>query len=110
MMSVENEFDACGNPRCLGNYDFDQIALYARKRFVEGFDTVAMLAQAQSAREREEIALVCLLSLEDDVIKDLRLDCRHSAACKATDCRERLKKLIEQGLDAQRAGKNKATD
>ena len=53
----------CQNPRCLGNYDFDQIAYFAKKRFVEGFNTVALLEQAGSEREKEEIALVCLLDV-----------------------------------------------
>ena len=93
---------ACQNPKCLGNYDFDQIAYYAKKRFVEGFNTVTLLEQAGSEREKEEIALVCLLDVEDDKIRDLQLACRHSQACEVIDCRDRLKKMIEEEL-AQRA-------
>lgn len=99
--SQGNAVTACRNPSCLGNYDFEQIARFAKKRFVEGVDTVALLEQARSVREKEEIALVCLLDVEDDVIYDLRLDCRHAGTCKATDCRDRLKKLIEHDLTAQ---------
>jgi len=103
MMTAENNSQACTNPRCLGHYDFEHIATFARKRFIEGCDTVTLLQQAKSKREREEIALVCMLDVQDDVVHDLRLDCRHAKKCKATDCRERLKKLIEQDLAAQRA-------
>jgi hypothetical protein len=110
MMSKDNGVRACRNPRCLGNYDFEDIARFAKKRFVEGFETVALLEQAKSEREREEIALVCLLDLEDDVIKDLRLDCRHADQCKATDCRDRLKKLIEQDLAAEKTNKKGPID
>ena len=46
---------ACYNPGCMGNYDFDHIALFARKRFVEGYDTVTLLQQAESQCEKEEI-------------------------------------------------------
>jgi len=88
----------CQNPRCLGNYDFDQIAYFAKKRFVEGFNTVALLEQAGSEREKEEIALVCLLDVEDDKIRDLQLCCRHADHCKVTDCRVKLKKMIEEEL------------
>ena len=101
VMSVEYAARACSNPRCLGNYDFEHIASFARKRFIEGCDTVALLAQATTEREREEIALVCMLSVQDDLVHDLRLDCRHAGRCKATDCRERLKKLIEQDIAAR---------
>jgi hypothetical protein len=88
----------CHNPGCLGNYDFDQIAFFARKRFIEGCSTVTLLEQAGSAREKEEIALVCLLDVEDDRIQDLYLSCRHSGHCKVMDCRDKLKKMIEEEL------------
>ena len=101
MMSQDNPVRACNNPRCMGDYDFEHIARFAKKRFVEGFDTIALLEQAKSQREKEEIALVCMLDVEDDVIKDLRLDCRHAGQCKATDCRDRLKRMIEADLAAQ---------
>ena len=68
----------CHNPVCLGNYDFDRIAFFARKRFIEGCNTVTLLEQAVSEREKEEIALVCLLDVEDDKIQELYLSCRHS--------------------------------
>ena len=87
---------ACYNAGCLGNYDFEQIAFFARKRFIEGYNTVALLEQAKSEREKEEIALVCLLDVEDDQIRDLRLSCRHAVQCKVMDCRDRLKKMIEE--------------
>lgn len=101
MMSKENSIKACDNPRCLGNYSFEHIANFARKRFVEGLDTVTLLQQAESETEKEEIALVCMLDVEDDIIQDLQLNCRHAGECKVTDCRTRLKKMIQQDLDAK---------
>ena len=92
----------CQNPQCLGNYDFDQIAYFAKKRFVDGFNTVTLLEQARSEREKEEIALVCLLDLEDDRIRDLQLCCTHTHVCEVIDCRDKLKEIIEVELD-QRA-------
>ncbi len=88
----------CHNPGCLGNYDFDHIAFFARKRFVEGCNTITLLEQAESEREKEEITLVCLLDVEDDKIQDLQLSCRHAGSCKVTDCRDKLKKMIEEEL------------
>jgi hypothetical protein len=105
MVPSQTTGGACGNPRCLGNYDFESIARFARMRFIEGYDTVALLKQARSDREREEIALVCLLDVEDDIIRVLRLDCRHAGQCQATDCRERLREIIGRGLAASGAGK-----
>lgn len=88
----------CINPRCMGNYDFEHIAHFARKRFVEGFDTVALMQQANSQREKEEIALVCLLDVEEGVIQNLQLSCRHADTCEVNDCRDRLRALIERDL------------
>ncbi len=98
MMAGADTARTCINPRCLGNYDFEHIAHYARKRFVEGLDTVALLQQARSQREKEEIALVCMLDVDEGVIRDLQLSCRHADACEATDCRDRLRDLIERDL------------
>jgi hypothetical protein len=92
---------SCINPRCIGNYDFEHIAHFARKRFVEGFDTVSLLSQARSQRENEEIALVCMLDVEENVIRDLQLSCRHADTCGVTDCRDRLRDLIERDLAKQ---------
>lgn len=88
----------CQNPRCMGNYDFDHIAFYAKKRFIDGCSTIELMEAAKTRREKEEIALVSLLDVEDDKILDLHLTCEYSGPCKAIDCRDRLKKLIEQEL------------
>ncbi len=98
MMAGADSIKTCINPQCMGKYDFEHIADFARKRFVEGFDTVALLNQASSQREKEEIALVCMLDVEDEFVRKLKLSCRYAEACKVTDCRDRLKELIEQGL------------
>lgn len=88
----------CQNHRCMGNYDFDHIAFFAIKRFVEGCNTIELLGAAKTEREKEEIALVCLLHLEDDTIRDLHLSCTYSGQCKAINCRDKLKKLIAKKL------------
>lgn len=88
----------CYVPGCLGSYDFDHIAEFARKRYVDGCETVELLAQASCEREKEEIALVSMLDLADHQIRDLQLTCRHSESCKIVDCRQRLKRMIESEL------------
>ena len=84
------------NPGCLGEYDFDRIAEYARKKFIDGVSTITLMSHAQSEREREEIALVCSLDIEDAQVKDLKLQCRHANHCKITNCRTLLRELIQQ--------------
>ncbi len=89
----------CQNPGCMGNYDFDHIAFFAKKRFVEGCNTIELLGAAKTEREKEEIVLVCLLHLEDDVIQDLQLCCKYAEQCKTINCREKLKKMIKEELE-----------
>ena len=89
------------NPGCFGYYDFDHIAYFAKKRFVDGCDTISMLMQAQSETEREEIALVCMLDVDDEVVLDVQLDCRYADDCKVTNCRDKLRKLIKAKRRAQ---------
>ena len=84
------------NPDCMGDYDFESIVRFARKRFIDGCDTVSLLEQAGSEREKEEIVLVSLLDIEDDEIRNLELSCRYARQCSVLDCRERLKKMIQK--------------
>lgn len=88
----------CSNPKCLVNYDFDHIAFFAIKRFVDGQGTVDLMKCARSQREKEEIALVSLLDMDDDNMCDLQLCCKHAEHCKSLDCRERLRQLVETAL------------
>jgi len=81
---------------CFGHYNFDHIASHARKRFIQGVSTIRLLQQAQSQTEREEIALVCMLDLEDEFVLNLQLDCRYADSCKVKNCLDRLRKLIEK--------------
>lgn len=88
----------CTNPDCLGHYDFDHIVHYVKKRFVEGYATVVLMEQARSEREKEVIALVSLLDVKDDQLRDLELTCQHEKQCKVLDCRNRLRELIQDEL------------
>ncbi len=82
-------------PGCIGDYDFDKILYFAKKRFIEGFDTITLLNQAQSVREKEEIILISLLDVEDDQIKDMELDCVHARDCQVRNCRQRLQQMFK---------------
>ena len=86
------------NPGCFGNFDFDHIANFAKKRFVEGCSTISLLDQAQSETERMEIALVCMLDVEDKYVLDVELECPYSDDCKITNCRDKLRALLETEL------------
>ncbi len=86
------------SPGCFGHYDFDHIANYAKRRFVDGISTIKLLQGAKSKTEREEVALVCMLDVADEYVIDVKLDCIYADECKVTNCREKLRNLIETEL------------
>jgi len=77
----------CYVPGWLGNYNFANIALFARKRFIDGYNTIDLMRNARTHREKEEVALVAMLDLNDKTVTDLRLECKYTGTCKATNCR-----------------------
>ena len=89
---------ACCVPGCIGNYNFANIALFTRLRFIEDCNTIDLMTNARTHREKEEIALVAMLDLSDKTVTDLGLDCKHAGACTVTHCRNLLKKMIAEGL------------
>ena len=86
----------CQNPACIRQYDFDQIAFYARKRYVEGISTIMLLCSAKTESEKTLIALVSLLDLEDDKIRELKPYCSQQCQRLMFDLRERLKLMLNQ--------------
>lgn len=92
----------CSNPKCLVNYNFDHIAFFAIKRFVEGQETIDLMKCARTQREREEVALVSMLDMDDDNIRELNLCCKHAKNCKSLLCREKLRLVIEDALITRR--------
>lgn len=85
-------------PECMGNYDFDKIVFFAKKRYIEGYNTIELIEAAKTQREREEIVLVSLLHVKNNEIRDIKLTCIHSDSCKVMDCRDRLKSMLEEEI------------
>ena len=86
----------CQNPGCMRKYDFDHIAFYARKRYVEGISTIVLLCSAKTECEKTLIILASLLDLDDDSIRELRPYCSRNCQRLMFDLRDRLKTMIEQ--------------
>ena len=88
----------CYVPGSLENYNFANMALFARKRFIEGSNTIDLMKNARTRREKEEIAFVAMLDLDDKTVSDLWLDCKDAGIGKVTYYRSLLKKMIKEGL------------
>ncbi|MCK4951834.1 MAG: hypothetical protein KAS48_08445 [Gammaproteobacteria bacterium] len=89
---------ACHIPKCMENYDFNEIAFFAKKHYIEGCNTIELMGAAKTGREREEIALVSLLQVENDKFRDIQLFCKHPEQCKFMDCRDRLRNRLEEEI------------
>lgn len=85
---------ACFNPECIGNSNFDRIAFYARRRFVEGVDTITLMTEAPTEHEKREVALAALLDLDESSLRRLNLFNCSQQGCKAHDYRQRLRQLL----------------
>ena len=86
------------NPFCLGNYNFDNIALYARKRFIEGCNSIDLIKKAKSNKERQEILLVEMMDIDESTVDNLQLSCQYTEQCKVTSCRKIIKEIIEKEI------------
>lgn len=90
------------NPGCIGHYDFEHIVYFAKLRFIDGYSTISLMQRARSEIEREEVAMVCMLDIEDELVLNIKLNCRYANDCKITDCRDRLRSLIEAELKSRK--------
>lgn len=86
----------CQNPGCMRKYDYDHIAFYARKRYVEGISTIVLLCNAQTDSEKTQIILASLLDLDDDKICELQPYCSGKCRRLMFDLRDRLRLMIEK--------------
>lgn len=92
----------CQNAGCLRQYRYEQIAHYARKRYVDGIGTIELMSNARSDEEKSLIALASLLDLDDDRIRELRPYCNHECQQMMFDLRDRLRIMVEDLLSARR--------
>jgi len=83
-------------PNCLGNYNFDNILRFAKKRFMEGYNTIELLQEADSLQEKEEVALVASVDLDDETVRNLHLTCKFADKCHVTTCRKFIKQMIHE--------------
>ena len=86
----------CHDLTCIRQFEFDHIAYYARKRYIEGVSTIVLLCSAESESEKIQIVLASLLDLEDDKIIELKPYCSRQCQRLMFDLRDRLKLMIEQ--------------
>jgi hypothetical protein len=86
----------CQNPGCIRNYDFDHIAFYARKRYVEGVSTIVLMCNAKTESEKILIVLASLLDMDDENIRQLKPYCSPECQRQMFDLRDRLRLMMKR--------------
>ena len=86
----------CEHHGCLRQFDFEHIAFYARKRYVEGISTIVLMCNAKTECEKTLIALASLLDLEDEWILELQPYCSDKCQRRMLDLRDQLRLMIQQ--------------
>ena len=86
----------CEHHGCLRQFDFEHIAFYARKRYVEGISTIVLLCNAKTECDKTLIALASLLDLDDDRIRELQPCCSDTCQRLMFDLRDRLRLMIRR--------------
>lgn len=89
---------SCNKPECMGNFEFEHIACYAKKRYLDGYATIELMQNATSDLEKKEIAMASSLDISDATAEKLQLCCGCNSSCKSMDYRIRLKKIIEDEI------------
>ena len=86
----------CSNPACINRYRYKQIAFYARRRYVDGVNTIVLLCDAKSEGEKALIILASLLDLDDGRVRELIPGCSRKCQCRMLALRDRLRAMIAQ--------------
>ncbi len=84
--------------RCFCRIAIDELAGWARKKYVERIPTVQLLRMAKGPGEREAIGIVALLDVPDiEVIR--MMSPLTPSGCNILACRDRVKEWLADILD-----------
>jgi hypothetical protein len=80
---------------CYGKYDVRELLPIVQKKFVDGITIVELLKKAQNDVEKDKVAIVALLDLDDETVMHMLSDNNNgNANFHILSCRNRLKKTL----------------
>ncbi len=86
------------SPRaCFCHIPLRDLRRWARKRFVEGRETVDLLRMATRPRDRAAVCVVAMLDVPDDEVVRL-LGPRTQPGCQVLTCRDHVRKWLDHML------------
>ena len=78
-----------------GKYDIREFLPIVQKKFVDGFSTVELLKEAQNDEEKDKVAIVALLDLDDETVMHMLSDNKNGYEdFDILSCRNWLKKML----------------
>lgn len=86
---------------CFCRYSINELAVIARKKFVEHRSTMDLMASAKSTIEMDEVAIVSLFDVNDETLTDLMKNKLEDERCSVVSCRKMLKRQIESLIDSK---------
>ncbi len=82
---------------CFAKYDIRELLPIVRKKFVDGFSTVELLKEAQNDEEKDKVAIVALLDLNDGTVMRMLSDNKNgNEDFHILSCRNWLMKTLRQ--------------
>lgn len=94
---------ACQSTGCVKRYQYERVAHYARKRYVEGIATVVLLCRARAEDEKQLIVLASMLDVDDEKFQELMPSCNCRCRHRMLEFRERLRIMLEAECRGRRA-------
>ena len=80
---------------CFGKYYILEFLPIVQKKFVDGFSTVELLKEAQNDEEKDKVAIVALLDLDDGTVMHMLSDKKNgNEDFDILSCRNWLKKML----------------
>ena len=79
---------------CAGNYDFERVSEFARKRFIAGISLDTLVYAGCSKQAQEEAALISELDKTHSHIRSIDITCPHQAHCRVKNCQNIFLRLL----------------
>jgi len=78
-----------------GKYDIRELLRIVKKKFVNGFSTIELLKEAQNDEEKNKVAIVALLDLDDETVMKMLSDNKNGDKdFEILSCRNLLKEML----------------
>lgn len=83
-------------PRCFCDIPLRELESWARRRYIDGVETVDLMKEAETADDRAAIAVVALLTADEAFVME-QLQALEASDHHALDCRAEIVAILRTG-------------